>query len=144
MDMPRPGTRRDPHRRPSDVARGILVGNPWLALSATRVTQPFNQVTIRNGGSSILPWRAIPSQPWIIVDKVAGVSLASTVPCSAGSPCERSPVLSISIDPARAPPNGEGHVRVENVLTGQSTIIQVIRGNPNYRYFTGVPGVARP
>jgi hypothetical protein len=72
------------------------------------------------------------------------VALASSMPCSPGAPCERSPTLSISIDPARAPPNGEGHVRIENLLNGQATIIQVIRGNPNYRYFTGVPGVARP
>lgn len=140
MDVPTPRPwHRDPTPRPADAVAAFLLGSPSLRVSWAEVTGQVNEVTISNTGSGLLAWRARPEQPWISVDKQAGVALAPDVPCIGGAPCERSPTLSISVNPAVAPPTQEdGWVAIESLTTGRLWRVRVVRGDwPNR---IGLPG----
>jgi hypothetical protein len=132
MDMPSPRpTHRDNTTRPNSGAAGFLRGSPQLVLSRTQVRDTSNQITISNPGTGIVAWRAKPQNSWLSVNKQAGVALASSVPCSTGAPCERSPVLTITVDTARAPAGAVGLVDIESLTTREVRQVQVITGGPS-------------
>lgn len=140
MDIPSPQPWHiDETPRPGAGTIAELRGSPALWVSDTTVDQVVNQVRLFNAGTGILAWQAKPQPSWISVDKQAGVALGPDVPCNPGAPCERSPVLTITVDAARAPPSGEnGWVDIESLTTGQVWRVWVLRGDWLNRI--GVPG----
>ena len=137
MDMPSPSpTHGDNMTRPADAVRDFLLGAPSLRVSPTVVQGNVSEVTITNGGSSILAWRAKPRQSWIRVNRQAGVTLSSDVPCTPNEPCERRSTLRISIDVARAPATGEGRVTIQSLTTGQRRTVVVALGRKDHFYLT--------
>ncbi len=140
MDMPTPRPwHRDQTPRPAAGVAAFLLSSPSLNVSHAEVTGQANELTIFNSGSGLLAWRAKPEQRWISVDKQAGVALAPSVPCTDGAPCERSPTLTITVNPALAPPTEEdGWVTIESLTTGRLWRVRIVRGDwPNR---IGVPG----
>lgn len=150
MDIPTPRPfHKDPTARPSVDLRTQVLGHPILAVDALQVKIALEpeksvkpaRVTIRNSGSGVLAWRAVASEPWLIISEPAGVAVGADMPCATRSPCERSPTIEISVDPKRAPPGThKSMVTVESLTTGQKqdivvSMVIVIR--------IGVPGVVR-
>ncbi len=125
MDIPSPSPwHRDPTAKPADGVAAFLQGSPTLTVTPSTVRGEVNTVAITNTGTGILAWRARPQQDWIRINKQGGVALATDVPCSPDTSCERSPTLTITVDTARAPTNGDlGWVDVESLITGD--IVQV-------------------
>jgi hypothetical protein len=128
MDMP---TAQPPHMdttpRPSEASLAMLKGNTVLAVNRTAVMGVTNQVVLSNPGSGILAWRVKAQQPWIWVDKKAGVVVAPTVACAAGQRCDRSTTLTIGVHTGIAPSTGSGQVVIESLVTGQRVTVQVVR-----------------
>lgn len=122
MDMisPQPTHYDDTPSMPAGGA-AYLLGNPQLRVSRTTVPEGSTQVTISNAGSGILSWRTNPGKSWIAVNKVAGVAIGDSVPCSGGAPCERSPTITITTGQAQ----GAGWVDVESLTTGETQRIYI-------------------
>jgi hypothetical protein len=143
MDMPTPRPwHLDPVPRPGEGVAAYLLSSPVLSVSEAEVSGQVNEVTISNAGGGILAWRARAEQPWIGIDKQGGVALSRSVVCAEGAPCERSPTLTITVDPALAPSTQEdGLVTIESLTTGRLWRVRVVRGDwPNR---IGVPGTIR-
>jgi hypothetical protein len=119
-----------------------LLSSPVLGVSEAEVSGQVNEVIISNRGEGILAWRARAEQPWVGIDKQGGVALGPNVPCAEGAPCERSPILTITVDPALAPATQEdGLVTIESLTTGRLWHVRVVRGDwPNR---IGVPGTIK-
>ena len=124
MDMPSPSpTHHDGTPRPGDALAGLLVGSPALSVNRVSVGDVTNDIIISNTGSGLLAWRAKPAQSWISVNKQAGVALSPDVPCAPAVTCDRSPMLTITVDRDHAPPGDSGSVAIENLITGE--VVQV-------------------
>ena len=137
MDMPTPGpSHRDATSRPASNVPNQLLGSPSLEVGPTPVIQVVNRVTISNTGSGILAWRAKPEQPWLRVNKKAGVVLGSGVSCTPDEPCARSVTLTITVNTALAPATGLGAVTIESLTTGERRTVWVIRGRKDHFYTT--------
>jgi hypothetical protein len=127
MDMPTPlPWHYDQTPRPEDGVAAYLLGTPVLVASRTAVSLPENPVAISNAGTGILAWRVTHEQSWLGVDKQAGVAPGLDVPCLEGAPCERSPVVTITVDE-----NGTGvpgWVDIESLTTGEVWRVDVLSG----------------
>ncbi len=110
----------DPAVQPPQEAAEAALGSPVLSTSPGSVGDVVSQVAIENLGRGILAWRARPHQNWISIDKQGGVSLGTDVVCSPGAPCERTPLLTITIHTGTAPTDGSfGWVDIVSLTTGQ-------------------------
>ncbi len=128
MDIPSPlPWHYDQTPRPGDGVADYLLGSPVLVASRNAVSQPENRVAISNAGTGILAWRARPGQSWIGVNKQAGVALGLDVPCAAGAPCDRSPILTITIEDEDV--DAPGWVDIESLTTGEVWRISVVAGS---------------
>jgi len=103
---------RDSTQRPAASLRATIFGIPGLSVSTSAVRISYSSetgagsatLTIKNTGTGILSWLAIPSAPWVVVTPVAGVAVGPDLTCASSSPCERTATLTISVDPTRLPP----------------------------------------
>ncbi len=122
MDIvsPQP-TDTDDTPRPADGGQAYLLGAPQLRLSRATVPEGSTEVTISNAGSGILSWRTNPGKSWVTVNKIAGVAIADAVYCAPGSPCERSPTITITTGEVQ----GAGWVDIESLTTGETQRIYV-------------------
>ncbi|MDZ4277819.1 MAG: dockerin type I repeat-containing protein [Dehalococcoidia bacterium] len=109
---------------PAAGSAAYVLGSPSLSVSRSDVPVGSTEVTISNTGSGILAWRAKPAQPWLHLNKQAGVALGPGVPCSAGAPCDRSPTIKITVDPGAS----SGWVDVVSLTTWESRRISVVGG----------------
>ncbi len=139
----------DPSQRPPASLRTAMFGVPGLAVSTPNVSIDYSPetgagsatITIRNTGTGILSWMAIPSAPWIVASPVAGVAVGPDLSCTSSDFCERSATVTISLDPTRLPPGtNRGAVTITAPGINRSyvvavTSVAVIR--------VGVPGVTR-
>jgi hypothetical protein len=110
MDIPTPKPQHnDSTPKPDANMRAQVLGSPSLgvdrviALVTVRPGQSATptQIRISNTGTGIAPWRISSNKSWIKVSQQAGVAVGSDMPCSSGSPCDRSTVLTISADPTK-------------------------------------------
>jgi hypothetical protein len=126
-----------------------MFGTPGLSVSTSAVRISYSPetgagsvtLTIKNTGTGILSWLAIPSAPWVVASPVAGVAVGPDLSCASSSPCERAATLTVSVDPTRLPP-GTNQATLTILAPGISgsyavavTTVAVIR--------IGVPGVTR-
>jgi hypothetical protein len=138
---------RDPTQRPPTSLRATMFGTPGLSVSTSAVRISYSPETgaesatlmIKNTGTGILSWLAIPSAPWVVVSPAAGVAVGPDLSCAASSPCERAATLTISVDPTRLLP-GTNQATLTILAPGINrsyavtvTTVAVIR--------IGVPGV---
>ena len=138
---------RDPTQRPPASLRATMFGTPGLSVSTSAVRISYSPetgagsatLTIKNTGTGILSWLAIPSAPWVVVSPAAGVAVGPDLSCASSSPCERAATLTISVDPTRLQPG-----------TNQATLTILAPGINNSYAVTvttvaviriGVPGV---
>jgi hypothetical protein len=150
MDIPTPRPfHLDESPAPAPSLRDRVLGQPSLAVESNAVEVGYisgsgyttESVLIRNTGSGLLVWYAIPTEPWIIVSPATGGAAANDLPCERDAPCERATELQISVDPSRAPPGRRvAAVRVQALGTNQSAIIAVEVTNVSR---IGAPGVTR-
>ena len=141
------GGHRDPTQRPAASLRATIFGIPGLSVSTSAVRISYSPetgagsatLTVKNTGTGILSWLAIPSAPWVVVKPVAGVAVGPDLTCASSSPCERTATLTISVDPIRLPP-GTNQATLTILAPGVNrsyavavTTVAVIR--------IGVPGV---
>jgi hypothetical protein len=138
---------RDPTQRPPASLRTAMFGTPGLSVSTSNIQINYSPetgaqsatLTIRNTGTGILSWMAIPSATWVVPSPVAGVAAGPDLSCASSSPCERSATITVSIDPTRLPPGtNRATLTILAPGTGNSytvtvTTVAVIR--------IGVPGV---
>jgi hypothetical protein len=150
MDIPTPQPfHKDPTSQPSASLLGRVLGSPRLSLDQTSVriglepdkaARPAS-VTIGNGGTGVLAWRATASKPWVKISDPAGVALGQDMPCTSPSLCNRSPTIEISVDPRTAPTGSEkAAVTIESLTTGEKreitvSVVVIVR--------IGIPGVSR-
>src|SRR5439155_23634338 len=113
MDIPTPQPfHTDLTPPPGLGVRDRVMGAPKLSLDLNDVKVGFSPgngstvqtVQVANPGTGILAWYATPSEPWLIVQPYAGVGVGKDLPCSQGSPCDRTAHIQISVDAARASP----------------------------------------
>jgi len=103
---------RDPTQRPPTSLRATLFGTPGLSVSTSAIRISYSPetgagsttLTIKNSGTGILSWLAIPSAPWVVVSPMAGVAVGPDLTCASSAPCERTATLTISVDPRRLQP----------------------------------------
>jgi len=103
---------RDPTQRPPTSLRATMFGTPGLSVSTSAIRISYSPetgagsttLTIKNTGTGILSWLAIPSAPWVVASPMAGVAAGPDLSCAPSSPCERTATLTISVDPTRLPP----------------------------------------
>jgi hypothetical protein len=89
-----------------------MFGTPGLSISTSAVRISYSPetgagsatLTIKNTGTGILSWLAIPSAPWVVASPVAGVAVGPDLSCAPSSPCERSAIVTVTVDPTRLPP----------------------------------------
>jgi len=121
-----------PASAPASISRGELMGLPYLNVSQTYVPlmaipPAFNEsreVVISNGGTGVLAWRAMASQPWIKLSRYQGVALGNDLNAVSSS-------LAISTDTSGLPPGTySGSVTIESLYAqGAPQTIQVIVSN---------------
>ncbi len=110
MDIPTPKPQhQDPTNQPNASLRAQVLGDPVISVDrniALVTVRPGQSATgtelrITNTGTGIAPWRVSSNKPWIKVSQQAGVAVGPDLPCSSGSPCERSTVLKVTVDPTK-------------------------------------------
>ena len=111
MDMPtpQPSHATEPPSV-SESFRSEVLAQPRLSVSSLPLEisteGTFDEtreiVRIRNTGTGILSWSAIPLHRWIVVDPPAGVALGSDVDCS-GRGCSRDAEITITVNPTLLP-----------------------------------------
>jgi hypothetical protein len=138
---------RDSTQKPSTSLRASMFGTPGLSVSASNIQVNYSPetgaqsatLTIKNTGTGILSWIAIPSASWLVPSPVAGVAAGPDLSCAPSSPCERSATVSVTVDPTKLPP-GTNQATLTILAPGINrsyvvtvTTVAVIR--------IGVPGV---
>jgi hypothetical protein len=112
MDMPtpQPGHAEAAPAIPPDF-RARTLGTPIPSVDGPPVQLRLDSgpaaaratLRVRNAGSGILVWSAMPSANWIVVDPPAGVSLGGDVACSASAGCTPSTEITITVNPVLLP-----------------------------------------
>lgn len=150
MDIPTPKPQHaDPTARPSSAMLAQVLGAPKIAVDRPIVlvnVRPNQSATpaevrISNTGTGIIPWRVSSNKAWIRVSNQAGVAVGSDLPCQPTSPCERTAVLKISVDPSQVLGSDAAVVHVQGLGPGGSgaDIAVFVRVN----VAVGVPGTTR-
>ena len=111
MDMPTPQPAHlEGPPTVSPAFRLQLFAQPALSVQAPPIVIQTNgppsqaraTIRVRNPGTGILSWAALPSEAWIVVDPPAGVALGSNVACNATG-CEREAEITITVNPTLLP-----------------------------------------
>ncbi len=150
MDMPTPKPQhKDPTPRPDVAARLAVLGKPTLSVDRPIVlvnVRPGQSATpaevrISNTGTGIVPWRVSANKSWVRVSLQAGVAVGTDLPCEPKSPCERTAVLKISVDPSKVLGSDAAVVRITGLglgVGGQDVAV-FIRVN----VAIGIPGTTK-
>jgi hypothetical protein len=150
MDMPTPKpAHEDPTDRPSSSDREDVLGDPQLAVS-----QPILRVNVRPGksatpaevvianqGTGIVPWRVSANRSWVTFSALAGVAVGDDLTCLSGSPCERSAVLKISVDPKKIIGSDAAVVRIKGLGENGRTVEVAVFIRVNVAI--GIPGTSK-
>jgi len=150
MDMPTPKPQHeDPTNKPGAPDRAAVLGNPLLTVDRPIIVVNVRpgksatpaEVRISNAGSGIVPWRVSSNKSWVTVSQQAGVAVGSDLKCEHTSPCERTAVLKLSVDPKRIVGSDAAVVRIKGLGEGGATqeIAMFIRVN----VALGIPGTTR-
>src|SRR6185295_20221101 len=124
MDLPTPKPlHMDATPKPDLLARLAVLGQPQLAIDRPIVlvnVRPGQSATpaevrISNSGTGIVPWRVSANKSWIKVSQQAGVAVGTDLPCAPKSPCERTAVLKISVDPSKILGSDAAVVRISGL-----------------------------
>ena len=139
---------RDPTQQPPASLRTAMFGAPGLSVSTPTISIGYSpetgagstSLTIRNSGTGILSWMAIPSVPWLVASPLAGVAVGSDLSCASSSPCQRSATVTVTVDPTRLPP-GTNRASVTILAPGiNRSYVVAVTSTAVIRI--GVPGVA--
>lgn len=150
MDMPTPQPAHQdapPQISPSYrlqtlAAPKLSVSAPPLVIrtdgppSAARLT-----IQVRNDGSGILSWAALPSDSWLVVDPPAGVALGGEVPCAPGD-CDRVAELTLTVNPTLLPAAAASGVLRITSPNGTGPPIE-LRVSVEADFEVGAPGTSR-
>ena len=150
MDLPTPKPlHMDATPKPDLLARLVVLGLPRLSVDRPIVlvnVRPGQSATpaevrISNTGTGIVPWRVSANKSWVKVSQQAGVAVGSDLACNQKSPCERTAVLKISVDPTKIIGSDAAVVRINGLgLGGASQDIAVfIKVN----VAIGIPGTSK-
>jgi hypothetical protein len=150
MDIPSPKpAHTDPTPRPPDWVRALVLGAPRLAVDRPIVlvnVRPGQSATpaevrISNVGTGIVPWRVSADKSWVTFSQQAGVAVGDDLICMPNSPCERTAVLRVSVDPTKVLGSDAAVVRIQGLGegAGAAEIAVFIKVN----VAIGVPGTTR-
>ena len=134
---------------PSASRRDRILGNPEMDLNKSSVKVGYTTsgnstteiVNVRNEGTGVLAWYAVPSASWIVVSPYTGVAVGDNLPCANGAPCDRVGKLEISINPSKVP-SGKRSGTVTVQMLGSNEKIE-IKVDATQVTRVGVPGVTR-
>jgi len=127
MDMPTPKPQHtDDTPAPTLLHKLAVLGFPRLAVDRPIVlvnvrpgkSATAAEVRISNAGFGIVPWRVSANRPWVTVSQQAGVAVSADMPCLPGSPCERTAVLKIAVDPKQILGSDTAVVRIDGLGVG--------------------------
>ena len=128
--------------------RARTLGAPALSASSRTIilrtdgppTAARATIEVRNAGSGILSWVALPSDGWLSVDPPAGVALGAQVPCT--DACTRAAKLTITVNPTLLPAaSATGTLRITSPNgTGRPVSIRV---EVEADFEVGAPGTSR-
>jgi len=150
MDLPTPKPQHtDPTPKPNAAARLAVLGNPKLSvdrpmvLVTVRPGQSATPVEVRilNTGTGIVPWKVTAEKSWVKTSLQAGVAVGDDLPCSSGSPCERTAVLKISADATKLLGSDAAWVHIVGLIPGVGTqdIAVIVRAS----VAIGIPGTTK-
>ena len=150
MDLPTPKPQHtDPTAKPDAAARLAVLGQPKLSVDRPMVLVTIRpgqsatpaQVRISNIGTGIVPWKVSAEKAWVTTSLQAGVAVGSDLPCSNGSPCDRTAVLNISVDPTQLLGSDAAWVHITGLIPGVGTqdIAVIVRAS----VAIGIPGTTR-
>jgi len=94
----------------------LVVDRPMLLINA-RPGQSATPAELRisNNGSGIGVWRVTASESWVTVSNIAGVAVGDDLKCLDKSPCERTAVLTVSVDPRKIKGSDTAVLRVQGL-----------------------------
>lgn len=127
MDLPTPKPQHtDPTAKPGDLERLAVLGQPAMSVDRPMVLVTVRpgqsatpaEVRVSNSGTGILPWRASSNKSWLRLSNQAGVAVGSDLKCNPGSPCERTSVLKVSVDPSRIIGSDAAVLRIQGLGAG--------------------------
>ena len=150
MDIPSPKPEhRDETPAPHWLARLAVLGLPQLSVDRPIVlvnVRPNQSATpaemrITNTGTGIVPWRVSANKSWVTVSQQAGVAVGGDLACLSDSPCERTAVLRISVDPTKVLGSDAAVVKIQGLGIGGTAaeIALFIKVN----VAIGVPGTTK-
>lgn len=151
MDMPTPAPGHvEPSPNVAPDYRARVLGSPTPAVDGPPVQLRLDTgpeaaratVRVRNGGTGILVWSAVPSASWIVVDPPAGVSLGADVPCNAGVGCTPTTAITISVNPVLLPQaasNGTVTITGTNASGAPAVVIVAVKAD----FDAAAPGTSR-
>jgi hypothetical protein len=98
-------------------------------------------IEVRNTGSGILSWVALPSDGWLVVDPPAGVALGGEVPCAPGD-CDRAAEITVTVNPTLLPSAAaRGVLRITSPnATGPPIELRI---DVEAEFQVGAPGTSR-
>ncbi len=151
MDMPTPApghVEASPNVTPDYRTRAL--GAPAPAIDGPPVQLRLDTgpeaaratVRVRNSGTGILVWSAVPSANWIVVDPPAGVSLGGDVPCNAGAGCTPTTAITISVNPVLLPQsasNGTVTITGTNAAGAPAVVTVAVKAD----FDAAAPGTSR-
>ena len=150
MDIPTPQPAHQDLRPPvSPAYRLQTLAAPQLSVSAPpiviRTDGPPSAarvtIRVRNDGSGILSWAALPSDDWLVVDPPAGVALGGEVPCAPGD-CDREAEITLTVNPTLLPSaTATGVLRITSPnATGPPVELRI---EVEAEFEVGAPGTSR-
>ena len=126
-----------------------LLAAPSLAVSASpiviRTDGPPSTaratIRVRNPGTGILSWVALPSHGWLVVDPPAGVALGGNIACGPAS-CEREAEITVTVNPTLLPAaTSVGTLRIFSPNANDPPI--ELRVEVEADFEVGAPGTSR-
>jgi hypothetical protein len=150
MDIPTPKPEhRDGTPAPHWLARLAVLGLPRLAVDRpiilvnVRPNQSATpaEVRISNTGSGIVPWRVSANKSWVTVSQQAGVAVGSDLVCLPDSPCDRTAVVRISVDPTKVLGSDAAVVKIQGLGIGGTAAEVALFIKVNVAI--GVPGTTK-
>jgi hypothetical protein len=150
MDLPTPKPQHnDPTPKPNAAARAAVLGAPKLSVDRPMVLVTVRpgqsatpvEVRISNTGTGIVPWKVTAEKSWVKTSLQAGVAVGQDLPCSAGSPCDRTAVLEISADATKLLGSDAAWVHIVGLIPGVGTqdIAVIVRAS----VAIGIPGTTK-
>ena len=150
MDIPTPKPEhRDETPAPHWLSRLAVLGLPRLAVDRpillvnVRPNQSATpaEVRISNTGSGIVPWRVSSNKSWVTVSQQAGVAVADNMACLSDSPCDRTAVLRISVDPTKVLGSDAAVIKIQGLGIGATSTEIALFVKVNVAI--GVPGTTK-